>query len=117
FAKKNHNNGEFSTHLTGYFDKVKLIYPSELIPATPVTTTSASSGGESDNIPSSGRNTFTESLSYSQVINQWLQASVTVDGVYQNGYLGLPFHRVYFADGSDHVENLPSERKKLPIGI
>ena len=37
--------------------------------------------------------------------------------VYQQGYLGLPFHRVYFADNSVHVENLPSTRLKIPLGI
>ena len=33
------------------------------------------------------------------------------------GYLGLPFHRVYFNDGSPNIENLPSQRFKLPIGL
>ena len=37
--------------------------------------------------------------------------------VYQDGYLGLPFHRVYFADNSVHVENLPSTRLKIPLGL
>ena len=37
--------------------------------------------------------------------------------VYQDGYLGLPFHRVYFADNSVHIENLPSSRLKIPLGI
>jgi len=37
--------------------------------------------------------------------------------VYQDGYLGLPFHRVYFNDSSVHTENLPSKRLKIPLGI
>ena len=37
--------------------------------------------------------------------------------VYQKGYLGLPFHRVYFNDQSVHVENLPSTRLKIPLGM
>lgn len=39
-----------------------------------------------------------------------------LDLVQQSGYLGLPFHRVYFNDGSEQVESLPSSRFKLPIG-
>jgi hypothetical protein len=37
--------------------------------------------------------------------------------VSQTGYLGLPFHRVYFADGSEQVEKLPDTRYKLPVGL
>jgi len=40
-----------------------------------------------------------------------------VDGVAQNGYLGLPFHRVYFNTGKDTTEKLPSTRFKLPVGF
>jgi hypothetical protein len=34
YTKKTNNNGEFNAKLTGYLDRVKLIYPSELIPNT-----------------------------------------------------------------------------------
>ena len=37
--------------------------------------------------------------------------------VYQTGYLGLPFHRVFYNTGKDTIENLPSQRFKLPIGF
>ena len=37
--------------------------------------------------------------------------------VYQDGYLSLPFNRVYFSDNSVHVEKLPSSRIKLPVGL
>jgi hypothetical protein len=40
-----------------------------------------------------------------------------LDLVSQSGYLGLPFHRVYFNDGTNHVDNLPSLRYNIPIGI
>ena len=115
--------------LSGYFDKVKLIYPSELIPqtvATSPTTYTTASGNTVGNgggyagkiaIPSSPRNTYTLSLGAEQIINSRMQVSVMLDFVAQNGYLGLPFHRVYFNDGSAHVENLPDIRKKLPIGV
>jgi hypothetical protein len=117
--KVNNNNGEFSFKLQAYLDNVTLIYPSELIPVTTTTVVTSASGsghGGSSSIPTSPRNTYTGSLTYSQMINSRLQAMVMVDGVTQDGYLGLPFHRVYFTNGKDAVENLPSSRVKLPIG-
>lgn len=149
-SKKNKNNGEFSLKIVGFFDQIKMIYPSELkmganaktIPPPTDTTstikyiTTASGATEvlvlnssgdvisksrKPEVPSMPRNTFTASLSFTQIINQRMQGSVEVDLVYQSGYLGLPFHRVFFnnfpAAGSDTVENLPSQRFKLPIGF
>lgn len=134
YSKKTNNNGQFDGKISAYFDQVKLIYPSELIPVSSAPTTSSgptyittasgntvlSGGGYTDEkpkIPSAPRNTYDASLTFSQVINKRLQASVMLDLVSQSGYLGLPFHRVYFNDGTDHVENLPSLRYKIPIGI
>jgi hypothetical protein len=133
FTKKTKNNGEFNVKLTGYFDKVKQILPHELIPLDTVTTATGivyittasgreiplnSSGGTKRlPIPSKPRNTITSSFTFSQVINTRLQGSVLLDLVYQGGDLGLPFHRVYWNDGTVHVENLPSQRFKLPIGL
>lgn len=133
FTKKISSNSEFSSKFSGFFDKVKMIYPSELIPksnsvvsTTPTYYTTASGrtyslsgdgSGGGVGIPSSPRNTFTASFSFAQVINTRLQASVMLDVVGQSGYLGLPFHRVYFQDGSVNVENLPSTRFKLPLGF
>ncbi len=127
FSKKTADkNGEFSAKVQAYLDQVTLIYPSELIPATTTTntivtsasgTTSSGSSGTSVKIPSSPRNTYTASLSYSQMINSRLQVMVMADVVKQDGYLGLPFHRVYFTNRVDSVEKLPSSRFKLPLGI
>jgi len=131
YSKKTKTNGEFSAKANAYFDQVKMIYPSELIPGTTTTTdggtttyTTASGrtvtlgGGEDKkyNIPSSPRTTVSGSFSFAQIINKRLQGSISVDVVGQSGYLGLPFHRVYFTTGTDAVENLPSSRFKLPIG-
>jgi len=129
-------NGEFGVKLQGYFDQVTLIYPSEFIAAiTPppagavyVTTASGntvleSAGGSADGhgsrigLASSPRNTYTGSLSYSQIINSRLQVVFLADGVAQNGYLGLPYHRVYFNNGRDTIEKLPSSRFKIPLGF
>ena len=141
FSKKNHNNGEFSVKLTGYFDQIKMIKPSEFTPVDSlkniaptdsivyITTASGHTQaltyvngqlvGKAKRItlPSSSRNTYTASFSFEQVINSRLQGSVALDMVYQSGYLGLPFHRVYFNNGKDTIENLPSQRLKLPIGL
>ena len=136
FSQKTHDkNGEFTIKVQDYFDHVKLIYPSEFIPqptviasggVTIITTASGnrtlSSGGssrqsEKAGIPSSPRNTLTASLSYSQMINARLQVMLMGDVVTQNGYLGLPFHRVYFSNGKDTIEKVPSTRFKLPIGL
>jgi hypothetical protein len=141
WGKKTRHNGEFSGKLTGYFDRIKMILPSEFIPVdsaknVPVTDsvvyiTTASgrtealtymngqlSGGNSKTVvPSKGRNTFTASFAFAQVINQRMQGSIALDLVYQSGYLGLPFHRVFLNTGKDTIENLPSQRFKVPIGF
>ena len=114
-SKKTKNNGEFSAKVTGYFDRVKLIYPSEFVQE--VTVTSASGEESRSRIPSKPRTTGTLSLSFSQVINKRFEGVILLDGVIQNGYLGLPFHRVYFNNGTEAMENLPVNRLKLPVGI
>jgi len=67
--------------------------------------------------PSTPRNTYAGSLSYSQIINQRLQIMFLADVIKQTGYLSLPFHRVYFNDASVHQENLPDSRFKIPLGF
>lgn len=132
---KNKLGGEFQLKGSAYLDKVKLIYPSELIPTTSAaitpydqniikTNASRSTGGGYYNtnsveasIPSSPRNTYTSSFTYNQIINKEAQFAILIDLVKQDGYLGLPFHRVYFKDMSVKVENLPSTRTKIPIGF
>jgi len=110
-------NREFSAKANLFLDGVKMIYPSELRPSLS-TNTSASSGGESSsNIPSKLRSTLATSFSFSQVINKNMQIAFIGDAVAQGGYLGLPFHRVYFTDNSVAVESLPNSRFKLPIGV
>ena len=110
FATKTKNkNGEFSAAAQVFLDQLKLIQPIEL--------RTSQSGGEHDHYGSASRNTFAGSLSYSQIINQRLQVMFLADIVQQSGYLSLPFHRVYFADGSVHQENLPGTRLKIPLGF
>jgi hypothetical protein len=115
-TQKTKTNGEFGLKVSAYLDQVKLILPSEFEPAGAYR---IGPNGESrhPDYGSSGRQTYTASFSFSQIINTRLQAAFLFDLVEQHGYLGLPFHRVYFTDGTDSVEKLPSQRFKLPIGL
>jgi hypothetical protein len=119
--KTNDKSGEFTAKIQGYFDHVKLIYPSELIPqstTTVITSASGSGEGHKANIPSSPRTTLSASFSYSQMLNSRFQIMFLGDVVTQQGYLSLPFHRVYFANRDTAVvEKLPSSRFKLPLGF
>ena len=110
FSKKTKNkSGEFSGKLFTYLDNLKLIYPVELRAGNLIP--------RGNNYPTAARNTFGTSFSYSQIINQRLQIAFLLDAIYQDGYLGLPFHRVFFTDNSEKVETLPGKRFKLPVGF
>lgn len=114
FAQKTKNrSGEFTAKFQAYVDKLKYILPVELRPP--------GSGGngndEEDNYESKSRNSFSGSLSYSQIINQRLQIMFIADFIRQQGYLGLPFHRVYLNTNAVTVENLPDSRMKIPLGL
>jgi hypothetical protein len=119
--KTDDKNGEFSTKLQGYYDRVTLIYPSEFNPRAADTLNTGNNGehhfGHNDNNGSSPRETYSASFAYSQIINSRFQVAFLADVVGQNGYLGLPFHRVYFNTGRDTIEKLPSTRFKLPLGV
>jgi hypothetical protein len=107
FAKKTKDrNGEFSARVQAYLDRVGLIAPEELRG-----TNTVKDGG------TQGRTTIAASLSWSQVINRNLQIAFLADVVHQQGFLSLPFYRVYFADGSVHQEKLPDSRFKIPLGF
>src|SRR5450432_1005943 len=105
-SKKNKNNGEFSLKVIGFFDKINMIYPTELIPVktslVPTLHYITTASGQSElvdstnnpvgktkktSVPTKPRNTLTASLSFTQIINQRMQGSVEVDLVYQTGYL------------------------------
>jgi hypothetical protein len=112
FAKKTNNRmGEFSAKMQAFLDQVSLIYPIEL------RTTNNGGLEEENDYASTPRNSVSGSLGWSQIINKQFQISLDAELIYQHGYLGLPFHRVYFKDQSVHVENLPSSRLKIPLGL
>lgn len=109
FSKKTKDrSGEFSARLQGYFDQVKLITPVELRPG---------GGSDDDSYGSDNRTTIAGSLSWLQVINKNLQVMLLADLVHQQGFLSLPFYRVYFKDGTVHQEKLPDSRFKIPLGF
>ncbi|RZJ64243.1 MAG: DUF3570 domain-containing protein, partial [Flavobacterium sp.] len=104
YAKKTANkNGEFSARFQTYIDQIKMILPIEL--RTP------DSGGNEN------RNTYALALGYSQIVNKNFQIMFMADVISQQGYLGLPFNRVYFTDGSVDQENLPDSRLKIPVAV
>ena len=104
YSKKTKDrNGEFTAKFQAYLDQVKLIEPIEL--------------RTTDGYGTASRNTFAGTLSYAQVVNKNLQLMFVADVITQSGYLSLPFHRVYFTDGSVHQENLPDSRLKIPLAV
>lgn len=111
FAKKTKDrSGEFTGKLMAYLDQVSYVTPTEL-------RTRGGGGDEEDDYPRKARNSFSGSFSYSQIVNQRLQLMLIADLVYQQGYLGLPFHRVYWNNSTVHIENLPDTRLKIPLGF
>ncbi|BDD11484.1 hypothetical protein FUAX_39160 (plasmid) [Fulvitalea axinellae] len=92
-------------------------------------------------IDDKGRNTYSFSISFSQILSVNAQFSVFMDLVWQNGWLANPMQRVYFADRpnyyignasaipnytsptnkevfqlADDIERLPDKRFKVPVG-
>lgn len=92
-------------------------------------------------VENKSRNTYSASISFSQILSKKAQISLFLDVVQQNGWLANPMQRVYFADRdnyyigtatsianytskentdvfqlADDIERLPDTRFKLPIG-
>lgn len=63
------------------------------------------------------RQSYNLRLGFLQVINKRMVAAIYPEMTYQRGLLATTFHRVYFADSTLRVENLPKERLRFPIGI
>ncbi len=109
YSKKTKDrSGEFTAKFQAFLDQVKMIKPTEL---------RGGSGGSG----TEARNTFAASLSYSQIVNQNFQIMFLADVITQQGYLSLPFHRVYFNDSTgpldSNQESLPDTRLKIPLAI
>lgn len=99
-------------------------------------------GGDFNPIEDKSRNTYSASLSFSQILSENAQISVFLDVVNQRGWLANPLQRVYFKDIAnyfigdansianytssnntsvfqlaDDIERLPKSRMKTPIGM
>jgi hypothetical protein len=93
-------------------------------------------------VDNKSRNTFSASLSFSQILSKNAQISFFIDAIQQDGWLSSPMQRVYFADRAnyyignaasipnytsttnrdvfqlaDDIERLPGTRFKIPIGM
>jgi len=104
-------NTEVNLKLQAFLDTWLVILPVELRPP------GYGSGSRVDPRPvdHKPRNSFSASLGVTKVINQRLQASLTIEPAYQLGLLATKYQRDYFTDGSERVENLPSSRYKFPM--
>jgi hypothetical protein len=104
------NNREFTGKLQAYLDQWSVILPIELRQNT-------GNNREHDDYPSEPRNSYSASLSLSQVVNKNLQVLLVAEPTYQNGLLATKYQRVYFTDGSLQSETLPDHRFKIPVGL
>jgi hypothetical protein len=104
FKNSKDKSQEFGIKLSTYQDFVTMIYPIE-----------QRSGKEEGAMKS--RNTYSTTMSFAQIVNTRLQLLFLFDLAYQDGYLSLPFNRVYFDDSSVGIENLPGKRFKYPISM
>lgn len=104
----NNENTQLGISAMAFFDNWALIYPYEL-------------RGQGALLDENKRNSYSISLSYSQVINRRLKMAIFADVVSQHGLLSTPYHRVYFSDyengNTAKVEMLPQSKLKIPIGL
>jgi hypothetical protein len=63
------------------------------------------------------RNSYNFQFGFTQILNKRNILGIFPEIHYQEGLLSTPFHRVYFNEGSLKVENLPSQRLKILLGI
>lgn len=101
-------NRELSLQLQAYLDRWKVIYPVELRSGM------SPADGHAGFSP---RNSFSATLSLSQVVNPDFQLLVLAEPTYQSGLLATRYQRVYFTSGGVQAENLPGTRFKLPLGL
>ncbi|HKL91239.1 MAG TPA: DUF3570 domain-containing protein [Allomuricauda sp.] len=124
----NEKNTEITLSGNVFLDKWNAIYPIELREGffdDRITGNGTYSSIFSE-FDSENRNSYSLSLSFSQILSQKLQGALFMDVVSQNGLLSTPFQRVYFSDFedfyiddfqlADNVEQLPDSRFKIPVG-
>jgi hypothetical protein len=158
----NNKNSEISIKANAYLDTWQPIYATELSEYNKYGT-AFQTKGYFNNVPilnesgvvstaylpskfkpwdANGRNSFSASIAFSQVLSKKMQFSLFFDLLQQEGQLSTPYQRVYFADKdnyyiglasyisnyqnskntgvyrlADDIERLPNARFKLPIGM
>jgi hypothetical protein len=103
FKDSRDKSRQIGVRLQTYQDFVTMIYPIE------------QRSGKCGGVES--RNTYSSTLSYSQIINLRLQVLFLLDLAYQRGFLSMPFNRVFFDDNTVGIEKLPDRRVKLPASV
>ena len=86
-----------------YFRPVKLIYPSEL--------------RYREWYDVHRRNSVNLKLGFTQVLDKRNVIGFFPELTWQNGLLATPFHRIYFSDGTEAVEQLPENRVKTALAV
>ncbi|WP_046746018.1 DUF3570 domain-containing protein [Kordia zhangzhouensis] len=124
----NQKNTELSVKANIYLDTWNPQYPAEFQEGftRPDIVGTGNYSNSFTQFENEGRNTYSVSVSFSQVLNENAQISLFLDLVKQDGLLSTPHQRVYFADVNDFfvqnfqlgddVEKLPDSRFKLPVG-
>jgi hypothetical protein len=143
----NDKNSEVAVKANVYLDNWQPIYPKELqfgLNSVYDQNGNNSSGYNPNFVEwdSTNRNSYSASISFSQVLTKKTHFSVFLDVVQQEGKLSTPYHRMYFADKpnfyvgnplaipnyqnesntsvyqlADAIEKLPETRFKLPVGF
>lgn len=124
----NEKNTELTISGNVFLDKWNAIYPIELRDGF-FDNRVTGSGTYNPNFAvfeKENRNSYSVSLSFSQILSKRMQGSLFMDIVSQSGLLSTPFQRVYFGDTesffiddfqlADDVEQLPENRFKIPFG-
>ena len=146
----NNKNSEISMKGNVYLDQWRPIYPIEFRELYSIRPYIYDQNGNQSTAyfnqfspwTSTGRNSYSASFSFSQIVTKKSQLSVFFDILQQQGKLSTPYQRMYFADKAnyyvgdpqyipvyettanngvyqlaDDIERLPNSRFKLPIGL
>jgi hypothetical protein len=63
------------------------------------------------------RNSYNLKLGLTQIVNTRNTLAIFPEFSYQQGLLATPYHRIYFSDGTEAVEQLPKERYKGALAL
>jgi len=118
----NDENSEINISSNAFLDKINPIYPAEfraslgLLPSVGFKQLSVTN-----------RNSYSTSLSFSQILGKRIQIALIGNFALQQGLLSTNYQRVYFKDKpivkyknfelANDIERLPSTRKKYPFGV